>query len=116
MKNSAIIGAILLTHSALSFACSTEFTINLETFGEGVTVELRKGVPGNSRVLKTQRSNGGTVYFNGLCPGSYFLAIGNSETVNVTPVRQFEDLASYTSNIRMQRGSGNVAKKSRSSL
>ena len=111
-----IFGAVLLAHSAFALACSTEFTINLETFGEGVTVELRKGAPGNSKIIKTQRSSGGKVYFGSLCPGSYFLAIGNAETVSVTPVRQFEDYASYTSNIRMQRGSGNVSKKSRSTL
>ena len=109
-------GAVLMANSAFALACSIDFTITLDTFGEGVTVELRNGVPGNSKVVKTQRSSGGTVYFGGLCSGSYFLAIGNSDTVNVTPVRQFEDFASYTSSIKMQRGSGNVSKKSRSSL
>jgi len=116
MRNRLIFGAALFAYSAVTFACSTEFTINLETFGEGVTVELRKGTPGNSKVIKTQRSSGGTVYFGSLCPGSYFLAIGNAETVSVTPVRQFEDYARYTSTIRMQRASGDVSKKSRSAF
>lgn len=115
MKKSFFL-AVLFAYSGVTLACNTDFTIKLETFGEGVTVELRAGTPGNSRVVKTQQSSGGTVYFGKLCPGPYFLAIGNSETVNVTPVRQFEDFASYRSTITMQRGSGNVSKKSRSSL
>ncbi len=96
--------------------CETSFTINLQTFGEGVNVELRAGSPGKSRVVKSSFSRGGQVAFYSLCPGSYFLAIGNDENVNVTPVRQFEDYVEYTSNITIQRGSGNVSKRSRGSL
>ncbi len=99
-----------------AFACSIDFVVNLETFGEGVTVELRHGTPGSSRLVRTQRSNGGAVYFKQLCPGSYFIAIGNGDNVSVAPVRQFEDDMKYTSTIRTQRGSGNVSKKSRSAL
>ena len=108
--------ALALSYVGNTIACSTDFTINLETFGEGVTVELRKGVPGTSMVLQSQRSNGGIVLFSGLCPGSYFLAIGNDESVSVTPVRQFEDHSNYTSTLRMIKGSGNVSKKSRKTL
>jgi hypothetical protein len=116
MKRIIFAVSLALSSVASAFACSTDFTINLETFGAGVSVELRRGAPGSSKLIKTQQSSGGTVYFSGLCAGSYFLAIGDSEQVNVTPVRQFEDYMQYTSSIRMQKGSGNVTKKSRSAL
>jgi hypothetical protein len=116
MNKFVALSVVAMMFCGSAIACSIDFTINLETFGEGVTVELRTGTPGNSRIVKTQRSTGGTVFFGGLCPGSYFLAIGNGESVSVTPVRQFEDYGRYTSTLRMQRGSGNVSKKSRNAL
>ena len=97
-------------------ACSASLTVQFETFGEGVTIELRQGVPGKSKVFDTQRSSGGTVYFAKLCAGSYFMAIGNEDTVSVTPVRQFEENGQYRSRIVVQRGSGNVTRKSRNAL
>ena len=62
-------------------ACSTDWDITLETFGEGVTVELRSGVPGKSNVGTMRKSNGGQVGFHKLCAGKCFLAIGNEEEV-----------------------------------
>lgn len=96
--------------------CTTTYNISLETFGEGVTVELRKGFPGNSTQVDVAHSSGGNVRFSGICSGSYFLAIGNSESVSVTPVKSFENNMEYSSSIRMQRGSGNVSTKRRSEL
>lgn len=96
--------------------CETTYTINLQTFGEGVRVELRTGTPGNSKIVSSSYSRGGQVGFDRLCPGNYFLAIGNDESVSVTQVRYFEDYAEYSGSITMQRGSGNVSKRSRSSL
>ena len=116
MKQLLLATTLLLSVYGSALACSADLTLNLETFGEGVSVELRNGVPGNSRIVKVQRSSGGTVFFNNLCPGSYFFAIGNGDSVSVTPVRQYENDTMYTSTVRMQRGSGNVSKKSRSSL
>lgn len=98
------------------WSCNITFDIALETFGEDVTVELRFGYPGHSSVVKTTQSRGGSVNFNGLCPGSYFIAIGNSDNVSVTPVRDFVTNTAYRSSIRMQRGSGNVSSKRRSEL
>ncbi len=106
----------LIFFSGWATACSTEYSIQLETFGEGVLVELRSGTPGNSRVVRSARSTGGTVRFSPLCPNSYFLAIGNDDSVSVTQTRYFEDGASYSSRITVQRGSGNVSTKSRKSL
>ncbi len=63
-------------------ACNTVYNITLQTFGEGVLVELRSGTPGNSRVVQSRRSNGGAVNFGKLCPGNYFLAIGNDDSVS----------------------------------
>lgn len=105
-----------LNMSLVANACEIEFGIELQTFGESVSVELRKGRPGSSRPVATRRSQGGRVNFDALCPGSYFLAIGNDDSVNVTPARQFEIDHNYTSRITVQRGSGNVSKQSRKSL
>lgn len=97
-------------------ACNVEFDLDLQTFGENVSVELRSGAQGSSRVVGSRRSQGGQVRFLSLCPGSYFVAIGNDDYVSVTPVRQFESDNTYTSRITLQRGSGNVSKQNRKNL
>lgn len=96
--------------------CTTAYEITLETFGEGVSVELRKGHPGSSTIVDLANSSGGNVRFNGLCAGPYFLAIGNIDIVSVTPVRNFENDMEYHSSIRMQRGGGNVSPRRRNEL
>jgi uncharacterized membrane protein YdfJ with MMPL/SSD domain len=116
MKSFLLVTLIVLGAVGNAAACNTDYNINLRTFGEGVLVELRSGSPGNSRVVDARRTNGGAVNFANLCPGNYFLAIGNDDHVNVTQTRFFEANAVYTSNIVMQRGSGNVSRKSRKSL
>ena len=115
--NKYLISTLLLLGMAGSaVACNTEYNITLQTFGEGVLVELRSGSPGTSRVVHSRRSNGGAVNFINLCPGNYFLAIGNGDSVSVTQTRFFEADAIYTGSIVMQRGSGNVSNKSRKNL
>jgi hypothetical protein len=116
MKLLTLLFAFELLFAVSASACNIDFTIELQTFGENVQVELRNGSPGKSRPIKSQRSQGGQVGFYDLCPGSYFLAIGNNDYVSVTPVRNFTENSSYKSNITMQRGSGNVSKKSRKNL
>ena len=115
-KISKLALSILLVIGNAAYACNIDFNITLQTFGEGVLVELRSGTPGRSRVVNSTRSSGGNVNFSSLCPGSYFLAIGNDESVSVTPVRNFEENVSYSSSITMQRGTGNVGRQSRKSL
>jgi len=110
----AVVTSLLLM--ARAEACTTTWNITLETFGEGVTVELRSGVPGNSATVATRRSSGGQVQFGSLCAGDYFLAIGNDDSVNVTPVRKFQNGSSYSSSITVTRSTGNVAQRSRQSL
>ena len=107
---------VFLTFSTSAIACNTEYNITLKTLGSEVLVELRSGSPGSSRIVQSKRSNGGYVSFTGICPGSYFLAIGNDESVSVTQSRFYESDAVYTSQIVMQKGSGNVSHKSRKSL
>jgi hypothetical protein len=102
--------------SASTYACDVNFNVELQTFGESVTVELRSGSPGRSRPVASRKSQGGQVSFSKLCPGSYFLAIGNDDNVSVTPVKQFQDDHDYSSRITLQRGAGNVSKQSRKSL
>ena len=109
----ALAGALFIGDA---YASNAEFTVTLQTFGEGVLVELRKGTPVKSNVVKSRRTNGGTVRFADLCPGGYFLAIGNDDSVSVTPVRQFQEDHVYSSKITLQRSSGNVATTSRKSL
>lgn len=98
------------------FACDVGYVVNLKTLGQTVDVELRTGAPGHSAVVEKKRSSGGRVHFDGLCPGPYFLAIGNSNDVQVTPIRTFEAGYEYESEIRLQQGHGNVARKKRSAL
>ena len=116
MKKLIPVAFFSLVMNSAAFACSAQYNITLETFGEGVLVELRSGSPGNSKVVRSARSTGGNVNFSGLCQGNYFLAIGNSESVSVTPVRFVQNGAVYTSRITMQRGSGKVSRQSRSGL
>jgi len=97
-------------------ACSIDYSIDLQTFGDNVNVELRSGTLGNSIPIQSHKSSGGFVNFRNLCSGSYFLAIGNDDYVSVTPVRYFQDDASYSSRIVMQKSSGNVSKRSRKNL
>lgn len=97
-------------------SCTANLTVQLETFGEGVTIELRQGTPGSSTVVESQRSSGGRVYFGNLCTGSYFMAIGNEDAVSVTPVRQFVDGRPYRSTIRVTQGGGNITRRSRGGL
>ena len=96
--------------------CDVAYSVSLQTFGEGVNVELRNGTPGNSRLVNSSKSFGGNVKFENLCPGSYFLAIGNSDNVSVTPVRQFESGIEYTSTLTMRRGTGNVSTRRKGDL
>lgn len=107
---------VMLALGGPALACTVNYTVHLQTFGEGVLVELRMGVPGASRVARAERSAGGTVVFSGLCPGNYFLAIGNEDSVSVGPIRAFENDYAYTSRITLQKGSGNLANRSRKSL
>jgi len=109
----------LLSAAPAAAACNTTLTVNLkegEGTRDGITVELRLGVPGSSRVVRRADSSGGRVYFSGLCPGSYFMAIGNQDYVEVTPVHQFEGNMRYESTISLQTGTGNVSHRSRKDL
>ena len=106
----------LFALAANATACNTEYNITLETFGEGVLIELRAGSPGKSKVTQSRRSYGGNVSFTNICPGNYFLAIGNDDSVSVTQTRFFEANAIYTGRITMQKGVGNVSRQSRKAL
>jgi hypothetical protein len=99
-----------------AWECNIGYSVSLQTFGEGVSVELRQGTPGNSRPISTSYSSGGTVRFSSLCPGNYFLAIGNGESVSVTPVRSFDTGIDYSSTLTMQRGTGNVTSRRKGDL
>lgn len=114
VKIIAVVTSLFVSLPAL--ACDVGYVVNLKTLGQTVNVELREGAPGRSSVVERKRSSGGRVLFNGLCPGNYFLAIGDSNDVQVTPVRAFDAGYDYESEIRLQTGHGNVDRKKRSSL
>ena len=61
----------------------------LKIFGEGVLVELRASQIGSSKVRRAVKNHGEKVSFIKLCPNSYFLEIGNDDTVRVTLTRVF---------------------------
>jgi hypothetical protein len=97
---------------------TVELAPDLAKSGDDVLIELRQGVVGHSKVVNSQKFHGktGTVLFNGLCAGSYFMDIGNGPLVAVTPVHEFGDGRRYQSTIRVTFSKGNVDKKSRSQL
>jgi len=115
-----VCGSLGTTTDAL--ACSTNLRVNLtvELAAErgDVLIELRQGIVGHSRVVKSQRFHGrtGTVYFANLCAGSYFLDIGNGPQVAVTPVHQYRDGEQIESTIQVSFTTGNVSNLPRSSL
>ena len=83
-----------------------------------VMVELRQGVPGSSSVFDTKYFEGqtATVSFSQMPAGSYFLAIGNGDSVAVGPVHQFSYGQRQHSTVRVTQSSGNIGTRSRSSL
>jgi hypothetical protein len=44
--------------SSATMACDISFNVELQTFGENVTVELRSGSPGKSRPVASHREGG----------------------------------------------------------
>jgi peptidoglycan hydrolase-like protein with peptidoglycan-binding domain len=111
---------------ATSSRCAASYTINVTvelsstiTRGQNrVMVELRQGAPGTSRVFDTKYFEGqtGTVSFSKMCAGSYFIAIGNGDSVAVGPVRQFSESQSVHTRVVVTPSSGNVGTRSRSGL
>ena len=138
-----IISFALLTSDALSQTQSSQsnrnrsttkatsrdtasYTIDIEmefnstiTKGENrVMVELRQGALGTSSVFDTKYFEGrmATVSFSKMPAGSYFIAIGNGDSVAVGPVRQFSTGQKVHTKMHVTQSSGNVGTKSRSSL
>jgi hypothetical protein len=116
MKKIICAFAALLCVPSVASACSGAYSVILETFGQGVLVELREGEPGSSTMISSRNSYGGRVHFSGLCAGHYFLAIGDNNTVSVTPVHVLEDGEHISSTITVTRSQGNVSRRSRGSL
>jgi hypothetical protein len=97
---------------------TVELSSNITQGGNRVMVELRQGAPGASKVFDTQYFEGktGTVSFAKMCAGSYFIAIGNGDSVAIGPGRQFSENQSVHTRVRVTPSSGNVSTKSRRSL
>jgi len=104
--------------ASYTIAIEVEFSSTITQGINRVMVELRQGVPGSSRVFNTQYFEGraATVFFSNLPAGSYFIAIGNGDSVAVGPVHQFSDGQSVKTRMRVTQSSGNVGTRSRKSL
>jgi hypothetical protein len=96
--------------------CQIDFDVELKTFGQDVTVELRVGEIGTSFPLEVKRASGGNLHYENLCPGKYFIAIGDEKQVSTTPVRDFEFGQSYTSTVELTSGTGNMGSSRRERL
>lgn len=99
--------------------CAGRVVVNLTVVLSGeisegkkdLLIELRQGVVGHSTVVGAEHFHGstGTVAFNGVCAGSYFMDIGNGKTVAVTPVHSFSGFGTSEHNITVSFTTGNVS-------
>lgn len=96
--------------------CNITFDVLLKTFGKNVMVELRVGEVGNSFPLEVRPASDGRISFAGLCPATYFLAIGDDKQVSTTAPEPFEADQGYTSTIELTSGPGNVGSSRRERL
>jgi hypothetical protein len=96
--------------------CNINYQIKLETYGENVTVELRVGELGNSFPLVIKQAKDGDIAYSGLCPGKYFIAIGNDKNVSTTPVQDFVTNTRYNSKVQLTQGVGNMSSSRREKL
>jgi len=106
-------------------SCSASYSITLNVdlnskFTNGNTeimVELRQGTVGNSKIFDTKYFVGrnASVAFSKMCPGAYFIALGNGSQVLVAPTRNFSEGQHVSSNLTVS-SSGNVGARSRNSL
>jgi hypothetical protein len=88
--------------------CGISYEVTLETYGATVNVELRVGAVGKSFPLVVKQAKDGKLNYTNLCPGSYFLAIGDEKNVSTTPVQDFVTGKNYTSKVHMTKGVGNM--------
>jgi len=97
---------------------TVEFSSTITAGENRVMVELRQGVPGASSVFDTKYFEGrsATVSFSNMPAGSYFIAIGNGDSVAVGPVRQFSNGQRVHTRVHVTPSSGNISTRSRRSL
>jgi hypothetical protein len=96
--------------------CQIKYEVTLETFGATVNVELRAGVVGDSFPLVIKQASDGKIHYSSLCPGKYFLAIGDDKNVSTTPVQDFAAGNTYTSRVHLTKGVGNMGSARRELL
>ena len=88
--------------SLSAIACNIQITVNVSGHAADEAIELRHGPKGMSRVVGTTGVN------RNLCPGTYFISVGNSEYVMVTGTRNVEDYTSGTWSIYVTRSSNST--------
>jgi len=81
-----------------------------------VTVELRVGELGNSFPLVIKQAQDSEISYKGLCPGKYFIAIGDDKNVSTTPIKDFATNNRYTSTVQLTTGVGNMGSARREKL
>jgi len=118
-----LMGCVLMcVTTAMAASYTIDVTVELSsTLTQGknrIMVELRQGTPGNSKVIDTKYFEGskGTVSFPNMSAGSYFIAIGNGDSVAIGPVRQFGDRQNVHTKVLVAPSSGNMGTRSRSGL
>lgn len=88
--------------------CNIDYSITLEAFSPDTKVELRSGELGNSFSLGIRAAKEGKVGFTSLCPGSFFIAVGNEMDISLGPVQEFSKGKIYNSKVHMTRDLGNM--------
>ncbi len=96
--------------------CNIQYLVKLETYGANVNVELRVGEVGDSFPLVIKQAQDGEINYTGLCPGKYFIAIGDDKNVSTTPIRDFATNNRYTSTVQLTKGVGNMGSARREKL
>lgn len=112
--------------SSIAANCSASYTINLmvelspelTNSKDSVLIELREGAVGNSKVVDKKEFVGlsAIVVFASLCSGSYFIDIGNGESVAVGSTHTLRDNQHLNTTVRVSFTQGNISTMSRNRL
>jgi len=117
-RSSAVVSAKERGTASYTINITVELNSNITRGENRLMVELRQGAPGNSKVVDTKYIEGrtGVVSFSNMCADSYFIAIGNGDTVAVGPVHKFSENENRRTKVRVSESSGNIGTKNRSGL
>jgi ankyrin repeat protein len=95
-------------------SCSATISVHVEEHAR-TSLELRQGVPGDSKFIQGQKGVYGAL-FEHLCYGLYFIAIGDGDILEITPLINLYIGQNYIGVIQVTHTSGNIRQISRSGL